>query len=201
MIRVQKHLISVVLFLVVALIHSSYSGFEAFAEPADPNWGELCCCELAPDKETTTCCWTEPDLYNPGETVTWCQTCDFCGDFCGPLASQPTRSEGIPPGGWVLDSGDSSSTSPPTGPIAPPQGGGVLQQPPSEGEGGILPLTRGQSVLPQDSVLQQQQQQQQPPTDQGTTEIPAITTEPATVEEESSVPVCQDGQEFNEDLY
>ena len=161
--------------LVVAFIYSSYS--RAFAEPADPNWGEGGGCDVSPDFNVVTCCWTEPDLYNPGELVTWCQSCDFYGENCGPVQLDRSR----------------------TGPFAPPQGDGVLQQPPSEGEGGILPLTRSQSVLPQDSVLQEQQEQQQQPTDQGAAEPPA-TTEPATAEEELPVPVCQEDLEFNEDL-
>ncbi len=126
----------VISVLVVAFIYSSYS--RAFAEPADRNWGEGGGCDVSPDFNVVTCCWTEPDLYNPGELVTWCQSCDFYGENCGPVQLDRIR----------------------TGPFAPPQGDGVLQQPPSEGEGGILPLTRSQSVLLQDSVLQQQQQQQ-----------------------------------------
>jgi hypothetical protein len=77
-------------------------------------------------------------------------------------------------------------------PTLPP----VLEQPP--GEGVAPPVTRGQGVLPQDGVLQQP-----PPADEGATELPPPATEetqPATVEEEQSVPVCQEGLEFNEDL-
>ena len=63
--------------LVVAFIYSSYS--RAFAEPADRNWGEGGGCDVSPDFNVVTCCWTEPDLYNPGELVTWCQSCDSTG--------------------------------------------------------------------------------------------------------------------------
>ena len=49
-----------------------------------------------------------------------------------------------------------------------------------------------------------ERQQLQPPADQGATELPppATTeeTQPATVEEAPSAPVCLDGLEFNEDL-
>jgi hypothetical protein len=70
---------------------------------------------------------------------------------------------------------------------------GVLEQPPTQGV--APPVTRGQGVLPQDGVLQQS-----PPADEGATELPPPATEqtqPATVEEEQSVPVCQKGLEFN----
>ena len=191
--RMQKHLIFVViLFLAGALVYTSYSGFEAFAYPRDPDWGKKC----EPKDEISnnvTCCWTEEG--NPGETFTWCQTCESDGSACGPVVVKLTRPEGIPPDGGVLDPGNGSSTPPPSGPAAPLQDGGVLQQSPSEG-GGLQPLTRGQGVLPQDGILQQQQQ---PPIDQRAAEPPA-TTEPATVEEEQPVPVCQDGLELNEDL-
>lgn len=70
-------------------------------------------------------------------------------------------------------------TPPPSGPAAPLQDGGVLQQPPSQGA--APPLTRGQSILPQDGVLQQ------PPADGA--------TQPQDVEEE---PLCPEGQVLDE---
>src|SRR5687768_2639564 len=107
--RVQKHLIFVViLFLAGALVYTSYSGFEAFAYPRDPAWGKNCTWDDI--ALNLTCCWTEPDANNPGETMTWCQTCESNGTDCGPLYTELTRPEGIPPSGGVLDPGDSSST-------------------------------------------------------------------------------------------
>ena len=186
---VSKPLIFVVmLFSAGSLVYTSYSGFEAFAEPKDPNWGENCTFDDI--ALNVTCCWTEPDLYNPGATVTWCQTCDGDGTSCGPLSSKLTRPEGIPPGGGVLHPGDSSSTPPPTGPFGPLQGG-VLQQTPSEGKQ-LQPSTIGEGAL-----------LEEPPADQGTTELPPATegSQPATAEEKQPVvPVCQEGLEFNENL-
>jgi hypothetical protein len=171
----------VISVLVVAFIYSSYLGFEAFAEPADPNWGVEGTCELTPDKETTTCCWTEPDLYNPGETVTWCQTCNFYGDFCGPIHLDSNPTGPFAP----LKDGVLEEQPQPSGSTAPPQDDGVLQQPPSKGGGGVQPLTLG----PQDSILQQQQQP--PAAEEGATgPLPLVTEEtgPTIVQEQDEHP-------------
>jgi hypothetical protein len=45
-----------------------------------------------------TCCWDEPDILNPGETIEWCQKC--LGSDCEPIYSP--RSTG-PPTDGVFD--------------------------------------------------------------------------------------------------
>jgi hypothetical protein len=92
------------------------------AAPRDPNWGVSGDC-FTEDSGDMMCCWDEPDLNNPGETITWCQTCESNGENCGPVYLKPaTPSTGIPPSG---------------------SGGGVLQDPstgshPKASEGGFL---------------------------------------------------------------
>jgi hypothetical protein len=195
---ISKPLIFVVIsVLVVALVHSSYSGFEAFAEPKDPKWDTAESCVYHGEVEGTTCCWGETDILDPeGEAIIWCQTCKVVAgghEECGPVGVDLDRSSTGPLA--PLEDGvlEQPPTPPPTGPFVPPQGG-VLQQPPVE-EGGSQPLTRGQEgVLPPAGVSKQ------PPAEQGTTEPPATEgAQPAIVEEEPA-PVCPEGLEFNEDL-
>jgi hypothetical protein len=128
-----KPLISVViLVLAVALVHSSYSGFEAFAEPRDPNWGVGGYCtqytsiDAVVLNDRMICCWDETDILDPeGEKIVWCQDCDSGGNNCGPIELEHTSTGPIAP---LEDGVLEQPPPPPTGPFVPPQGG-VLQQP------------------------------------------------------------------------
>lgn len=104
---------------------------EVCAAPKDPNWGKTgVCTTWGENDELMECCWEEPDLLNPGETVTWCQTCDSNGKNCGDLyLKKPTTGpfDTSPPGGGALQD-PGSSTNKPLGPL----GGGVMQDPSTE---------------------------------------------------------------------
>jgi hypothetical protein len=76
------------------------------------------------------------------------------------------------------------------------QDGGVLEQLPTEK--GVLPLTRGQGVLPQDGVLQQE------PTNEGTGAAPRTVEPPAAEDEAAQSPPepltdCPEGQILDEE--
>jgi hypothetical protein len=183
----------VISFLVIGLIYSSVSIY-VFAVPKDKNFGGNDCANLktGPNEASKVkCCWRE---RVPGQflAVEYCQTCTVtkAGQDCTQKELQfreqpPTADETVAPqGDGVLEQ---PPTPPPSGPVGPLKGG-ILEQ------------------LEQGEGLQQgffEQQQQQPSADQGAAELPPTTTEetqPATVEEEPSAPVCQGGLEFNEDL-
>ena len=72
----------VISVLVVTLMFSSFSGFEAFAVPKDPNWGKTGSCYTTNDGKITHCCW------KVGEE-TLCQYCRTdvvaTGANCGPV--------------------------------------------------------------------------------------------------------------------
>lgn len=175
----SKPVIPVVISVLgVALIYSSISISDIFAVPPDKNWGneDNTCTysKVAPD--LVTCCWTEG-------VTTYCQDCVLMpGSTEWNCQPKTTLFLEQPP------------TPPPSGPAAPLQDGGVLQQPPSQGV--VPPLTRGQGVLPENGVLQQ------PPADDGTAprtvEPPAEdeATQPQDVEEE---PLCPEGQVLDEE--
>jgi len=94
-----------------------------------------------------------------------------------------------PPQDGVLEQ---PPTPPPSGPAAPLQDGGILQQPPTQGV--LPPVTRGQGVLPEDGEPQT--------SDEGTiqSQQPAIPNQPPTVEEdEEPVPPCPEGQVLDEE--
>jgi hypothetical protein len=207
-------ILMVIPVLVVGLIFSPLSTFVVFALPPDPKYESGKCATITQvpgtNKVQRNCCWTQ---IKEGATGTfkprakYCQTCRTDSDNkftdCDAKVEQDLVLEQPPtppPSGPVVLPEDGvleqPPTSPPSGPAAPLQDGGVLEQPP--GEGVAPPVTRDQGVLPQDGVLQQP-----PPADEGAAELPPPATEqtqPATVEEEQPVPVCQEGLEFNEDL-
>ena len=83
MVNSSKTAISVVIsFLVVTLMFSSFSWFEAFAARKNPNWGKAgSVCENNKTNSKTTCCWTVGK-------VTYCQTCNQTGGNCGPVTSK-----------------------------------------------------------------------------------------------------------------
>ena len=91
--------------LFVPLVYGLSSTPNACAVPPDYGWYGSHECFLSGD--FYTCCWEEPDLYNPGEVIQWCQTCDLNTFDCDQVHSPPPS---------------------PTGPFTPPQGG-VLEQP------------------------------------------------------------------------
>jgi hypothetical protein len=216
MIREQKLLIFVVIsVLVVALMYSSVSTSGVFAVPPDDNFGGRNC--VIHDDLTVTCCWQEPDLNNPGEEVSWCQTCNLDPTDCGPLRS--STGPFAPPQDGILD----EPPAPPSGPAAPLQDGGVLQQTPSQGAAPpgttAAPAPKpevacGPPPMPACGPNSPPPPPPPPPTNHVVkgpqvgelpveeAELPPATeeTQPATVEEEQPVPVCQEGLEFNEDL-
>ena len=64
----------------VLLVSTSYGGYEALALPPDTNFGSQNKCTIrdgpqGQKDQYITCCWSEPDLLNPGETINWCQSC------------------------------------------------------------------------------------------------------------------------------
>jgi hypothetical protein len=179
--------------LVVTLAYSSISAFNVFAVQrgeAPPNAD----CDENPISDTAQCCWTETDPNDPeGIELNWCQSCSTNGcnpKFPAPVGPRPPPSGPVAPlQGGVLEQ---TPTPPPSGPAAPLQEGEVLQQPPSQGV--APPLTRGQGVLPEDGVLQQ------PPADDGTA---PRTVEPP-VEDEATQPPepltdCPEGQILDEE--
>jgi hypothetical protein len=194
---ISKPLIFVVIsVLVIALAYSSISAFNVFAAqrgdaPSDAD------CEEDVFTDTTYCCWTETDPSDPeGIDLNYCQSCSTNG--CEPKRPDrrpegPTTGEGISPG--VTGGLEQPPTFSPFNPAAPLQGG-VLeeQQPPTP-----PPSAPGASP----GILEQQEQGSSPELGFSERQQPPPATEqtqPATVDEEQSVPVCQEGLEFNEDL-
>ena len=135
--------------------------------------GPVICQLVGSETDLYECCQTETD---DDIEIQWCTLCDTAL----PEGSQCTERQP----GRIFGALEQPPTPPPSGPAAPLQGG-VLEQPPSQGV--APPLTRGQGVLPEDGALQQL------PTDEGTAAEESPTTE-------ETVPVCQEGLEFNEDL-
>ncbi|CAN5707638.1 hypothetical protein BH23THE1_BH23THE1_17430 [soil metagenome] len=154
----SKRVIFIVLpLLFVPLVHGMSSTPDACAVPRDPNWGKSGFCIQTDSGYSMTCCWEEPDILNPGETIEWCQKCRgsdcdeiFRSSSTGPLvipdeggvADEPTTSTPSPtspprpPTGGVFDP-PAQTLSPPqddgSGPLNP-QGGGILQQPEEVGD-------------------------------------------------------------------
>ena len=126
----------VISVLVVALVYVSISALNVFAAPnkAPPNAD--CVLEDVPGvtDKVQTCCWTEM-TYGSSFAVKFCQHCNSDGTGCG-LKTQI------------------GLTSPPSGPVAPLQGG-VLEQPPT-------PPPTGPAAPLQEGVLEQLQNDQPP---------------------------------------
>lgn len=100
---------------------------EICAEPKDPRYDGASTCVLSDDMERMTCCWSEPDIMNPGESIIWCQTCDSgYGGNCGPVSlKKSTGSMGVPPGSVLEDPESNTTFAEGLG----PNFGGVLEQP------------------------------------------------------------------------
>jgi hypothetical protein len=103
--------------LIIALVYSSISAFNALAVPSEIPSNADCWTQpsKAPGGYITTCCWSETDPGDPeGIELEYCQGCDYdpstktVGD-CTPKVQQ-------------------GPNPPPSGPLAPLQGG-VLEQP------------------------------------------------------------------------
>jgi hypothetical protein len=198
----NKPLIFVVIsVLVVALVYSpAATTFYVFAAPPNRGFLNSESCNNKPDIKSgdkVACCWNEHGAE--GITFRMCQQCTWTEGVgysnCNKPRSIPiTSGEGIvaPLEEGVLEQPPTPS---PSGPAAPLQDGGVLQQTP--GQGAAPPLTRDQGVLPQDGVLQQE------PTDEGTESTPRTVEPPAEDEatQPSTEPVtpCPDGLVFDEE--
>jgi hypothetical protein len=205
----------IISIFVIALTYEYY--ITALFVSAEP-YGEITC------KRTGTlkvkCCQLHSEKTSGGigfDIVQYCTDCDVgpggvrqnCSERYiemsaeqppGPsLPTPPIAGENIVPGDTgVLEQPPTSSPFDPTAPLQ----GGILEQrqtPPTFAPGdspGVL------EQLEQDSELGFFERQPLPPSDQGAAELPPATegSQPATVEEEPQVPVCQEGLEFNEDL-
>jgi hypothetical protein len=191
-----------VIFVVISVLVAAllYGSFSEFAQ-GKPVAGGHIECDLGEIYGTITCCWYEEVVrYGIPTSKYVCQTCTEDGTNCGPIEDWRAIKGGDDVKGPLGKEGVLQPLTPPRS--VPPTVGenilqqdlGVLEQTPSQG---LPPLKQGQGVLPQDGVLEQA------PADQGAAELPPPATEqtqPATVEEEQSVPVCQEGLEFNENL-
>jgi hypothetical protein len=192
----RRPVISVVIsVLVIALVYSSFSSSTVFGADMDPGFrnSKSCTVKVTENQDIKTCCWRE---RVPGQLLgkEYCQTCTT--GAAGSTSCQEKKPQAL----------EQPPTPLPFDPTAPLQGGVLEQQQPQ------TPPTFAPGASP--DVLEQLEQsegvspgflerQQQPPADQGAAELPPTTTEgtqPATVEEEPSAPVCQGGLEFNEDL-
>ena len=185
----RRSLFACISVLVVALLYSPLSAFMVNALPPDPNYEGGTCSGITTNRNTgqldRTCCWTQTKEGSKGvfkPRAKYCQTCsaDAEGKFTNCSAKRIAE--------VVSDEPPTPPPTEPSGPFVLPADG-VLHDPTTPPSDPAAPL--------QDGVLQQ------PPADQGATELRPPTIEdsqPATVEQEPPVPVCQEGLEFNEDL-
>jgi hypothetical protein len=125
MIYTKRVIFMIVPLLFVPLVYGLSSTPDACAAPKDPKWDTGTCYNWE-NLPLSTCCWQEPDILNPGETITWCQTCNLDGTNCGAVFFRSSTGPLAPPQDGVLQ----QTTPPPTplGPFAPPVGG-VFQEP------------------------------------------------------------------------
>jgi hypothetical protein len=149
----------VISLLVVALIYGSSSTVRVFAEAPAQGWKDSTDCTSKQDKDNPNitikrCCW-----YEYPRTV--CQTClesPGHAPTCTEIEKRPTTGQAnVPQGGGVLE-------QPPTpkkhGGTVLPKGGGVIEQPQSNNS------PKDNTKLPNDnsgSVEQQQQEQSSAP--------------------------------------
>jgi hypothetical protein len=216
----------VISFLVVALIYAPSSTFSI------PNRaGQQGSCTPIGGMGGTggalmNCCWFEnvpPGTgYEGGNKEMYCSECEDGGTRGMVNCSEPELQffEGRRPGLAVLPEGGvlEEPPTPPPGPAAPLQDGGVLQQTP--GQGAAPPGTTaapapkpevacGPPPMPACGPNSPPPPPPPPPTNHVVrgpqveeAELPPATegTQSSTLEEEQPVPVCQEGLEFNEDL-
>ena len=157
----------VISLLVVALIYSSYSSLDVFARPK-PNYTTIECnkarqSSTGPASNQYKCCYGE--VNSQGAIQHWyCADCTkkadssfACGDYTEVFRSPTTGQANVPQGGGVLE-------QPPTpkkhGGTVLPKGGGAIEQPQSNNS------PKDNTKLPNDnsgSVEQQQQEQSSAP--------------------------------------
>ncbi len=109
--------------LLVPFVYALSYAPEVCAVPKDPNFGKTGNCHFISgggSDDIMECCWEEPDILNPGKTITWCQRCADSGDGeCGSIYLKATGKDlVVPPGEGVLQ--DPSTDS---GPLLPEKGG------------------------------------------------------------------------------
>lgn len=82
--------------LTIFLICSVSNTSLIFSLPPDPNYGKRGECFILEGDKDMRCCWEEPDILNPGETIKWCQTCAhvFPPSNCGPVFSENPSPKG-----------------------------------------------------------------------------------------------------------
>lgn len=102
--------------LLVPFVYGLSSVSEVCAAPKDPNWGKTGECRnisVGDGQQVMECCWEEPDILNPGETITWCQRCADSGfGECGSIYLKPTEDLAVPPSGGVLQEPSTDSKGP-----------------------------------------------------------------------------------------
>ena len=123
-----KSEVAIASVLTISMICLVFRASMVYALPPDPNFGSQNQCSIRDgpfgDKDQIiNCCWDEPDLYHPGKTIKWCQTCI----------------------NTVLPSNCSEiyiETPSLKGPSAPIQGDGVLEQPDKPNKGSVMNLPK-----------------------------------------------------------
>jgi hypothetical protein len=181
MIHTKRVIFMILPLLFVPLVYGLSSTPDACAVPRDPNFGKSGSCALSDPEDnpsgTTvmTCCWEEPDILNPGETIQWCQTCDMSGDCTPPYRSSSTGPLVLPDEGVV----DETPTPTPTSPFRPPTGG-VLDPPtqtppppPTQTPVPTPPPPKGDGsgpLNPQGGEILQQPEEVEDPEDEGENE-------------------------------
>jgi hypothetical protein len=173
----------VISLLAVALVYSSFS-FSVYAVPPDPGFDSNGTCGGITTNPRTgnnaqTCCWTErvPGKLPPSNKATYCQTCEYtaAGYDCKPKQQQLVPASGvILPEDGVLQ----QPIPPPTGPVAPLQGGGILQQPTTTTPTTPPPLFGRNVPLQGGGVFGQQPAAIVPPSPVLTPVPPILTPEP-----------------------
>lgn len=103
--------------LLVPSVYALSSVSEACAVPKDPKWGKTGECaniDVGDGQQVMECCWEEPDILNPGKTVTWCQRCADSGfGECGSIYLKHTGGDlTLPPSGGVLQEPTRDSKGP-----------------------------------------------------------------------------------------
>jgi hypothetical protein len=92
--------------LTISMICLVFSAPLVFAVPPDPDFGTKGLCLTDEDDKYMTCCWDEPDLLHPGETIKWCQTCDNTSppSNCEPIFmdTPPPKDPSSSPGDGIL---------------------------------------------------------------------------------------------------
>jgi hypothetical protein len=201
----ENHLIVFIIPLtLVILAYNLVASFDVFAQPPDPKYDTNGTCGAATtfgSLTKKTCCWTDkvPGKLPPTNKANYCQTCTYDSESGSYFCEEPRKQLGTSPN--IISPEDRILEQPPTptpqpsGPAAPLQDEGVLQQSPSQGV--APPLTQGQGTLPQDGILQQES------TDEGNEATPQTVDQPPEDEETQSstepMPRCSADQVSDEE--